>query len=94
MERNKFTVSIARKVLRMFGGESLPSSSLPHWIADELKEEGLISAVARGSRYSYRLTDVEACRRYVKDKYTSGTALERWIEVLICLYKKQETLNQ
>ena len=82
MERNKFTVSIARKVLRMLGGELLPSSSLPHWIADELKEEGLISAVTRGSRYSYRLTDIETCRRYIKDKYTSGTALERWIEVL------------
>ncbi len=70
---------MAKKILRMFGGELVPSSSLPRWIADELKEEGLISAVTRGSRYSYRLTDVEACSRYIKDKYPSGTAFERRI---------------
>lgn len=75
----------------MLGGEPLPSSSLPRWIADELREEGLITVIARGSRYSYRLTDVEACRRYVKDRYTSGTALERWIEVLS---GEEETLGR
>lgn len=66
----------------MLEGEPIPSSLLPRWIVDELKEEGLLSAVTRGSRYSYRLTDIEACSKYIKDKYTSGTALERWIEIL------------
>lgn len=66
----------------MLGGETIPSSSLPRWIVDELKEEGLITAVTRGSRNSYRLTDADACDRYIRDNYTSGTAIERWVEVL------------
>lgn len=82
MERERLTVSMAKKLLRMLKGETIPSSSLPRWIVDKLKEEGLIAAVIRGSRHSYRFTDVEACARYIGDNYTAGTSLERWIEVL------------
>lgn len=82
MEKKRFTVSVANRLLRMLGGETVPSSSLPRWIVDELKEEGLITALTRGSRNSYRLTDADACRRYVTDNYTNGVPLEEWADML------------
>lgn len=81
MEQKKFTPSICRKVLRLIQGETLPSSLFPRWFADELKEEGLLSVITHGSRNSYRLLDVEASIRYVKNKYTGGAELSRWIEL-------------
>lgn len=77
MEQKKFTPSICRKVLRLIQGETLPSSLFPRWFADELKEEGLLSVITHGSRNSYRLLDVEASIRYVKNKYTGGAELSR-----------------
>lgn len=81
MEQKKFTPSICRKVLRLIQGETLPSSLFPRWFADELKEEGLLSVITHGSRNSYRLLNVEASIRYVKNKYTGGAELSRWIEL-------------
>lgn len=81
MDKKRFTVSVARKLLYMLEGKTVPSSSLPHWITDELRVEELITGVTRGSRISYRCTDAVACSRYIVDNYTSGTSLERWIEV-------------
>lgn len=81
MEQKKFTPSICRKVLRLIQGETLPSSLFPRWFADELKEEGLLSIITHGSRNSYRLLNVEASIRYVKNKYTGGAELSRWIEL-------------
>ena len=65
----------------MLEGRTLPSSSLPRWIVDELRIEGLITGITNGSRVSYRLTDTVAFGRYISDNYTSGTSLERWIEI-------------
>lgn len=81
MEQKKFTPSIGRKVLRLMQGETLPSSAFPRWFADELKEEGLLSVITHGSRNSYRLLNVEACIRFVENKYTGGAGLSRWIEL-------------
>ena len=83
MEINKkrFTISVAKKLLYMLEGRTLPSSSLPRWIVDELRIEGLITGITNGSRVSYRLTDTVAFGRYISDNYTSGTSLERWIEI-------------
>ena len=83
MEINKkrFTISVAKKLLYMLEGKTLPSSSLPRWIVDELRIEGLITGITNGSRVSYRLTDTVAFGRYISDNYTSGTSLERWIEI-------------
>ena len=83
MEINKkrFTISVARKLLYMLEGKTLPSSSLPRWIVDELRIEGLITGITNGSRVSYRLTDSVAFGRYISDNYTYGTSLERWIEI-------------
>ena len=43
MEINKkrFTISVAKKLLYMLEGRTLPSSSLPRWIVDELRIEAL-----------------------------------------------------
>ena len=65
----------------MLEGRTLPSSSLPRWIVDEFRIEGLITGITSGSRISYRLTDSVAFSRYISDNYTSGTSLERWIEI-------------
>ena len=69
MEINKkrFTISVARKLLYMLEGKTLPSSSLPRWIVDELRIEGLITGITNGSRVSYRLTDSVAFGRYISD---------------------------
>lgn len=81
MENRRLSASIARKILRMLEGETLPSSTLPSWIAQELLEEGLLSVLSRGSRKSYRLIDAEACMRYIGNRYTGGATLSRWIEL-------------
>ena len=80
MENRRLSASIARKILRMLEGETLPSSTLPSWIAQELLEEGLLSVLSKGSRKSYRLIDAEACMQYIGNRYTGGATLSRWIE--------------
>lgn len=90
MENRRLSASIARKILRMLEGETLPSSTLPSWIAQELLEEGLLSVLSRGSRKSYRLIDAEACMRYIGNRYTGGATLSRWIE----LAEGNEELNR
>ena len=81
MDKGRFTPSVAKKLLRMLAGETVPSSSLPRWLAGELEGEGLLIPVTHGSRVSYRLTHVDVCRKFICDTYTSGTSLERWLEV-------------
>ena len=81
INKKRFTISIAKKLLYILEGRTLPSSSLPRWIVDELRIEGLITGITNGSRVSYRLTDSVAFGRYISDNYTSGTSLERWIEI-------------
>ena len=80
MENRRLSASIARKIQRMLEGETLPSSTLPSWIAQELLEEGLLSVLSKGSRRSYRLIDAEACMQYIGNRYTGGATLSRWIE--------------
>lgn len=77
----RFSVSIARKMLRLLGGERLPASMLPAWITDELTEEGLLCAVSHGSRRSYRVLDGSALEDYLRRRYTGGADLSRWIEL-------------
>lgn len=81
MNKIRFTIPIAKKLLRMLKGETVPSSSLPHWIVEVLKGEGLITGITRGSNIVYRITDTVAFRRYIADNYTSGKSLEKWIDV-------------
>ena len=44
INKKRFTISVAKKLLYMLEGRALPSSSLPRWIVDELRIEGLITA--------------------------------------------------
>lgn len=81
MENKKFTLSVARKVARLLQGETLPSSSFPRWLADELQAEGLMTVVTHGSRIAYRLLNVDASIQYIKNKYTGGAELSRWMEL-------------
>lgn len=54
-----FSASIAKKIGRMLEGEALASSVLPQWMADELKQEGLLGVTANGSRKVYRIIDAD-----------------------------------
>ena len=47
-----FSVSIAKKIGRMLEGEALASSVLPQWMADELKQEGLLGVTATAAARS------------------------------------------
>ena len=57
INKKRLTISIAKKLLYILEGRTLPSSSLPRWIVDEFRIEGLITGITSGSRISYRLTD-------------------------------------
>lgn len=81
MENRKLSASIARKLQKMLKGESLPSSTVPSWIARELSEEGLLSVISKGSRKSYRIINAEACNQYICNRYTGGATLDRWTEL-------------
>lgn len=48
-----------KKIGRMLEGEALASSVLPQWMADELKQEGLLGVTANGSRKVYRIIDAD-----------------------------------
>ena len=87
MENRRLSASIARKIQRMLEGETLPSSTLPSWIAQELLEEGLLSVLSKGSRKSYRLIDAEACMQYIGNRYTGGATLSRWIEISLRTFR-------
>ena len=50
INKKRFTISIAKKLLYMLEGRTLPSSSLPRWIVDEFRIEGLITGITSGSR--------------------------------------------
>ena len=89
MEINKkrFTISVAKKLLYMLEGRTIPSSSLPRWIVDELRIEGLITGITSGSRISYRLTDSVAFSRYISDNYTSGTLSKDGLKSFLAITK-------
>lgn len=91
MENRKLSASIARKLQKMLEGGSLPSSTIPSWIARELSEEGLLSVISKGSRKSYRIIDAEACNQYICNRYTGGATLDKWIKLA---EMKDEELNR
>lgn len=47
INKKRFTISIAKKLLYILEGRTLPSSSLPRWIVDEFRIEGLITGITR-----------------------------------------------
>ena len=81
INKKRFTISIAKKVALYAWRKNSSfklTSAMDSW---EFRIEGLITGITSGSRISYRLTDSVAFSRYISDNYTSGTSLERWIEI-------------
>lgn len=80
VKETKMTLAAARKIQRMLEGATVPSSSFPFRLAEDLRDEGVLEAVVRGSTCAYRAGDVEALRQCVERRYTGGVALSRWME--------------
>lgn len=78
-----FTLALARKILDMLHGISVPSSSFTSGMAKVMLEEGLITVITRGSQKSYRINNPNACRSFLKQNYTSSLELEDWIDMKI-----------
>lgn len=76
-----FSLALARKILDMLNGISVPSSSFSSGMAKVMLAEGLITVITRGSRKSYRINNPNACRSFLKQHYTSSLELEDWIEM-------------
>ncbi|MGL5690848.1 MAG: DUF7281 domain-containing protein [Bacteroidales bacterium] len=78
-----FSLALAKKILDMLNGISVPSSSFSSGLAKVMLAEGLITVITRGSRKSYRINHPNACRSFLKQHYTSSLELEDWIELKI-----------
>lgn len=83
MEKKKLAKGTWEKVIRMLKGQSVPSSSLPPWLAKELRGEDLLTAVSHGSRVSYLLSNLQSARNYFKNRYTAGKEPEEWLTALL-----------
>lgn len=81
MSGSIFTLAMARQLLKMLDGASVPYTKFDGTIARGLVNEGIITIVSRGSVRSFRMIDPEGCRIYISQNYTSGMKLEDWIEI-------------
>ena len=55
INKKRFTISIAKKLLYILEGRTLPSSSLPRWIVDEFRIEGLITGITMAAEFPIAL---------------------------------------
>ena len=81
MSGDLFSLAMAKRVLKMLGGDTVSYTQFEGAIADRLVDEGIIAMVSRGSKRSFRMIDPEGCRIYLAQNYTSGMELEDWIEM-------------
>lgn len=81
MSGDLFTLAMAKRVLKMLGGDTVSYIQFEGAIANRLVDEGIIAVVSRGSKRSFRMIDPEGCRTYISQNYTSGMRLEDWIEM-------------
>lgn len=81
MSGSIFTLAMARQLLKMLDGASVPYTKFDGTIARGLVNEGIITVVSRGSVRSFRMIDPKGCRIYISQNYTSGMKLEDWIEI-------------
>ncbi|NCC10975.1 MAG: hypothetical protein EOM31_10840 [Bacteroidia bacterium] len=82
MGKQKLTKRGLEKLLLMLNNQSVPSSAFPQWLANELRGEGLLTVSTQGSHLSYRLSDPQGCRRFIKNEYTEGKEPEAFLEML------------
>lgn len=81
MSGDLFSLAMAKRMLKMLGGDTVSYTQFEGAIADRLVDEGIIAMVSRGSKRSFRMIDPEGCRIYLAQNYTSGMELEDWIEM-------------
>lgn len=61
-------MAISAPIRSLLAGEQIAGSKLNSKLLDELLAEGLLLVVSRGSRKSYRARDMEALKRFLRDK--------------------------
>jgi len=64
----KLSVSLAKKLLRLVQGESLPRSQVRHAIVDQMLEEGVLSVRSKGTRQSIYCRDATGAHHYLKNQ--------------------------
>lgn len=78
----KITKGLIQNLLRLAGGETVPSSCLKSFRGiDEMRADGILTVVAHGSRRSYQCTDTKQFRDYLASNY-SLTDLEDTLAML------------
>lgn len=78
----KITKGLIQNLLRLVSGETVPSSSLRFFKEiDEMRADGVLTVVARGSRRSYKCADTKQFRDYLASNY-SLTDLEGTLAML------------
>lgn len=67
----KITKGLIQNLLRLAGGETVPSSCLKSFRGiDEMRADGILTVVAHGSRRSYQCTDTKQFRDYLASNYS------------------------
>ncbi|MCK4501791.1 MAG: hypothetical protein KAU22_02075, partial [Desulfuromonadales bacterium] len=74
----KPTVSLAKKLLRLIQGESLPQGQLKYSLVDAMVEEGVLSIRSTGMRTSVYCRDASNVDRYLANHFGIGD-LSRFI---------------
>ena len=62
----KTTNSLIKKLIRLSKGETLPSSELKGDLFEQMRTDGILVAITRGSRKSFRAIDEESFNTYIK----------------------------
>jgi hypothetical protein len=63
------TISLIKRLRQLAQGQSVPASSFPQQVAENMLEEGVLRMVVHGSRRSLRMGDETAFRHYLKAHY-------------------------
>jgi len=77
----RLTASLARKMLRLLQGESLPYSQLKYSVIDRMVEEGVLTLRSAGTRKTVYCRNTTTLQGYIKNHF--GVAdLEQFVAVL------------
>ncbi len=77
----KITAALARKLLRLAEGDTLPRSQLKNALIDSLLEHGVFSLRSRGTQQSLFCPDAAALQAYL-DNHSGIADLQRYIAAL------------
>ena len=65
----KKTAALIEKLIRLANGEALPSSALKGDWFEQMQTDGVLIAVTKGSRKSFRVADKRSFRHYLESQY-------------------------